>query len=412
VREIFGETRVPILKDLPIAQAVSVNGAFRYSDYNLKGVGAVWTYSGGLNWKLDENITFRGQYQRAIRAPNVGELFGGTALNFASNTIDPCGGNEPVALQTAALKAQCIATGVPAGNVWTTVVQDASKLVGQVTGGNPNLKAEASDTITFGTVLTPDFIPGLSASIDYYSTDVKGAITPFGGSASGVLTNCYATSNANDPNCLAIHRDSSGAIAAPSYINLGETNLSALKVEGIDWEGDYIFTPGWDVIGAASTVSIGADWTLAMEDKALSGLPGSVWTNCVGAYGNSCGEPQPRWKGLSHVTWRNGPVAITLRWRFIDSVVNDRYLIPLRTGIGTVTPLAQITNAEFPIYNYFDLSGSYDITNNMSVSGGVNNLFNLTPPISVNSAGFGNTWPSTYDSLGRMFFLNITARTN
>ncbi|HEY5347698.1 MAG TPA: TonB-dependent receptor, partial [Rhizomicrobium sp.] len=412
VKEVFGEVRIPVISGLALVKQFTINGAFRNSSYDLAGVGDVWTYSAGADWKVTDSIGFRGQFQHAIRAPNVGELFGGTALNFASNTIDPCGSQEPAINQTAALKAQCIATGVPAGNVWTTVVQDASKLAGQVTGGNPNLKAEASDTITFGTVLTPDFIPGLNTSIDYYSTEVRGEITNFGGSATGVLNNCYASTNPNDPNCLAIHRDSSGAIAAPGYINLGETNLAAQKVEGIDWEGDYSFQPGWSWIGSDSTLTAHADWTLAMENKSLAGTVGSVWTNCTGAYGNSCGEPEPRWKGVTRFTWHDGPMSISLRWRFIDSVTNDRYLLPLRTGVGTVTPLSQITNPVFPIYNYFDLSGSYDINDNMSVSAGVNNIFNLTPPISINTSGYGNTWPSTYDSLGQMFFLNLTARTN
>lgn len=411
VREVFGEVRVPVISGVPLIRKFTVNAAFRNSSYDLSGVGSVWTYSGGADWKVTDDIAFRGQFQHAIRAPNVGELFGGTALNFQANTIDPCGSQEPVAQQTAALHAQCVATGVPTGNVWTNQVQDVSKLVGYQSGGNPNLKAEASDTITFGTVLTPDFIPGLSASIDYYSVEVKGAISVFGGSPQAVLTNCYNATSPTDANCLAIHRDSSGAIAAPTYINLGETNVSALKVEGVDFGGDYVFDPGWSWLDGGSSVTIGTDWTLAMEDETLAGTAGSVWTNCVGAFGGTCGEPQPRWKGVTRFTWKNGPLGISLRWRFLDSVTDDRYLLPLRTGIGTSAPLDTITNGVFPIYNYFDLSGSYDLSDKVTFSAGVNNLFDLTPPVTVKSS-YGNTWPATYDAFGQTFFFNITARTN
>jgi outer membrane receptor protein involved in Fe transport len=408
VKEVFGELRVPVLANLPLVKTFTVNGAFRNSSYDLKGVGSVWTYSAGGDWALNDDIRFRGQFQRAIRAPNVGELFGGTASNTQSNTIDPCGSQEPTAQQTAALKAMCIATGVPSSNVWTGVVQDVSTLVWYQTGGNPNLKAEASDTITFGTVLTPSFIPGLQASVDYYSIDVKGAISQFGGTAAGVLNNCYSGTNPNDPNCLAISRDSSGAIASSNPINLGETNLGSLKVEGVDFDGNYSFQPGWNWIGSDSTLIVGTDWTLAMENKSVEG---GITTNCVGLYGNTCSEPQPRWKGVSRITWQNGPLAINLRWRFIDSVTNDQYALPLRTGIGTSTPLARLTNGVFPSYNYFDLSGSYDLNEHMTLSAGVNNLFDLDPPVSTNSS-YGNTWPATYDTLGQMFFFNITARTN
>jgi outer membrane receptor protein involved in Fe transport len=409
VKEVFGEVRVPVIANVPLIDKFTVNGAFRNSSYNLSGVGSVWTYSAGADWKVVDDIAFRGQFQHAIRAPNVGELYGGTALNFQSNTIDPCGGNQPAALQTATLRAQCVATGVPSGNVFTTVVQDASKLVGFQTGGNPNLKAEASDTITFGAVLTPSFIPGLSASIDYYSVDVKGAIATFGGSAQGVLNNCYADSNPSDPNCLAIHRDSSGAIAAPTYINLGQTNLNSLKVEGVDYEVDYNYEIGWGWLSDKSTLTFGSNWAQTLENISTPSTPGSPTTNCLGAFGGTCGEPIPRWKGASRLTWNTGPLSVSVRWRFIDSVTDDRYLLPLRSGVGVVAPLNTLTNPVFPVYNYFDLSGIYDLNQNLRLTAGINNLFDLTPPVTV-KAGYGNTWPSTYDAFGQTFFFSVTAR--
>jgi iron complex outermembrane receptor protein len=412
VNEFFGEVRVPLLSDLTLVKALTVNGAFRNSSYNLSGVGSVWTYSAGADWKIDDSFAARGQFQHAIRAPNVGELFGGTALNFQSNTIDPCGSQQPLAGQTVALKNLCIATGVPAGNVWTTVVQDASKLVGFQSGGNPTLKAEASDTITFGVILTPSFVPGFSASVDFYSVNVKGAIATFGGSAQGVLNNCYNGTDPTNANCVAIHRDSGGAIAAPTYINLGQTNLNALKVEGVDIGSNYDFDPGWGGwLTDDGTFSVSSNWTLTMENKALSSTPGSVTQNCIGAFGGTCGEPLPRWKGVSRASWHDGPMSVTVSWRFIDSVTDDRYLLPLRTGVGTVAPLNTLTNPVIPVYNYFDLAGSYDINDNLTFNAGINNLFDQDPPVEIKSS-YGNTWPATYDAFGQTFFINVTAKTN
>ena len=411
VREVFGELRAPILKDLPLVEKFTVDGAFRLSDYNLSGVGSVWTYSAGADWKLVDDIGLRGQFQHAIRAPNVGELFGGIALNFQGNTTDPCGSQQPLAQQTPTLKALCVATGVPTGNVWTSVVQDASRLAGYQTGGNPTLAAEASDTITFGTMLMPTFVPRLSASIDFYSVDVKGAISTFGGSAQGVLTNCYTSASAANAYCAAIHRDSTGAIAAPTYINLGMTNLASLKVEGVDVVADYAFDVDWGVLTDSSSLAVVSNWTLQMENVSLANIPGSAKTNCTGAFGGTCGEPEPRWKAVSRVTWHDGPLTLSLRWRFIDAVTDDRYLVPLRAGVGAVTPLGQIANPIIPGYNYFDLSGSYDVTGNLTASAGVNNLFNLDPPVQGKSS-YGNTWPATYDPFGQTFFIDFTAKTN
>ena len=156
VREVFSETRVPLIKGVPLIESLSLNGAFRNSDYNLRGVGDVWTYSAGADWKLDGNFSFRGQYQRAIRAPNVGELFGGQTQNFTAFP-DPCGNQAGAAKQTAAVRAICLAQGVPAGAVFTAGVQP-SNLVGNVSGGNPNLSAEQSETLAFGSVITPEFV--------------------------------------------------------------------------------------------------------------------------------------------------------------------------------------------------------------------------------------------------------------
>jgi iron complex outermembrane recepter protein len=403
--EVFGEIRIPVLAGLPFIKSFTVNSAFRDSSYNLSGVGSVWTYSAGGDWKVTDDIAFRGQFQHAIRAPNVGELYGGTALNYASSTIDPCGAQYAGA-HTAQLQAICVATGVPASNVWSTVVQNASDLMAYQTGGNPNLSAEASDTITMGTVLTPSFIPGFQASVDYYSIDVQGAISTFGGTAANVLNACYSQTDPNNIDCQAIHRDQFGAIGASNPINLGETNLSFLKVEGVDLAGDYSFDPGYSLLTGDSTVTISSQWTRAMENKSQS--PGSAAANCLGYFGQTCAEPEPRWKGTSRVTYHDGPLSVSLRWRFIDSVVDDR---TAPAPVGTSMSLSQITNPVIPAYNYIDLSGSYDVNDNLTVSAGVNNLFALTPPVEIKSS-YGNTWPETYDAFGQTFFVNITAKTD
>ena len=404
VKEIFGEVRIPLLADMPMIKKFTANGAFRNSCYDLAGVGCVWTYSAGGDWKVIDDISFRGQYQRAIRAPNVGELFGGSALNFNSNTIDPCGGQQPVANQTAALRALCVATGVPASNVFTNVVQDVSLLVGYTTGGNPNLEAEKSDTMTLGVVLTPTFIPGLQASLDWYSIDVKGAIGTFGGSVQAVLDTCYGAGN-SDPtiqSCAVISRDATGTISAPYYVNLGNVNAQFMKVQGLDIGANYVFDPGYSLLGADSTITVTTQWTVAVGQRTVASS--GVSTSCIGTFGGTCLEPSPKWKGVTNIYWSEGPLTFGLRWRFIDSVTDDRFKL-------NNVPLDQMTNPVIPNYNYFDLSASYDINENLTASGGINNIFDLTPPVPA-KANYGNTWPATYDAFGQTFFFSLTARTN
>ena len=120
-KEIFAEVRVPILADLPFVQSLTANGGYRSSDYDLDGVGRVDTYLYGLDWRVNESVAFRGQFQRAIRAPNIGDLYGGLQLNFQTLT-DPCSSRN-TANRTAAVRALCEATGVPAASVFTAGVQ-------------------------------------------------------------------------------------------------------------------------------------------------------------------------------------------------------------------------------------------------------------------------------------------------
>ena len=410
VREVFGEARVPLVKDVPLIQQLSLNGAFRNSDYNLTGVGDVWTYSLGSDWKVDENISFRGQYQRAIRAPNVGELFGGQTLNFTA-FVDPCA--QTANAGNATIKALCLAQGVPAAAFATPGVQPAS-LVGNVSGGNPNLQAEQSETLTFGTVITPEAIPGLAVSVDWFSIDVNGAIGQLGGGLVNTSNLCFNTlQNANSIYCKAFNRDpNTGAVAPPLYVQVNNANTGALKTQGLDFEGQYTYDLGFGWLSNDSSLHLSTDWTWTTEFtltpvKELS----NIKNECVGSFGTTCGSPVTSLKGTSRLTWVDGDLSLSLRHRFIGGVTVDSYILPFRAV--TATPaLNTLTNPVIPDFHYFDLSGSYNINDSMRIDAGVNNIFNIGPPVLGSSANGNVTFPATYDPLGQTFFFNLTLRTN
>lgn len=409
VREIFGETRIPLLKDLPFAQAVSINGAFRYSDYNLKGIGAVWTYAGGIDWKALDSITFRGQYQRAIRAPNVGELFGGQTLNFGT-FADPCGVASTT--KTTVVSGLCQAQGVPAANIFGPQVQQStSSLIGSVTGGNPNLAAEKSETLTLGAVLTPDFVPGLAVSIDWYSINVNGAIGPLGSNLAGVSNLCFnVLQDATSIYCRAFNRDGNGAINAPLYVQIGNANAGALKTQGLDFAGQYGFDVEWGLLSNQSNLSIQTNWSWTTE---FTSTPVKELTNikneCVGSFGTTCGSPIPALKGATRLSWTDSDLTLSLRWRYIGGVTVDSYILPFR-AVGTVPALNTLTNPILPDFHYFDLAFSYNITDEIRFDGGVNNILNIGPPIVGGSASGNVTFPATYDPLGQTYFFNVTLR--
>lgn len=412
VREFFGEVRVPILTDVPFFQSLSANGAFRNSSYNLKGVGSVWTYSGGADWRVDDNISFRGQYQRAIRAPNVGELFGGQTSGGGSAATDPCG---PViaSRQTAVVRAICIAQGVPSALVFQPQVQP-SNLIGSVSGGNPNLSAEQSETITFGAIITPDAIPGLAFSIDYFSINVKGAIAQLGGGLVNTLNLCFYTlADANSQYCKAINRDpNTGAITAPLFVQVLNANTGANKVQGIDFEGQYNWDLGFGWLSDDSRLHISTNWTWTTKFTItpVQELT-SVQNECVGSFGQTCGSPVPFLRGSTRLTWTDGDLSLSLRHRFMGGGTVDTFIIPLRQGVAPPS-LGNLTNPVIEDFHYLDLSGTYQLTDEIRLSGGVNNILNIAPPI-LGSAVNGNvTFPATYDPNGQSFFLDVTFLTN
>ncbi len=409
VKEVYGEVRVPLLMDSPLGKRASANGAFRYSDYDLAGVGGVWTYSVGGEYAPISDVTLRGQFQHAIRAPNVGELFGGNTTSGPS-AVDPCSSRQPTAQQTAAVRAICQATGVPAAAVFTLAVQP-NTFISQVSGGNPNVGPEESDTTTFGLVLQPRFVPGLALSVDYFKINLDGAIAPLGGGIANTLSLCYNTvQDANSVFCKAITRDPlTGQIAAPGYVTTTNGNTGGLKTSGVDFDAAYRFNLAWGPFGE-SRFDVGANLTYTDEFTAtpVQALPASK-NYCVGSFGPTCGQPIPRWKGVSPGTWRSGRATLSLRHRFIGEVTVDTHLLPKRLG-QAFPDKATLTTPVIKAQHYFDLTGVYDVNDALSVTAGVRNLFDKDPPIVGSSAPANNTFSATYDVEGRVVYASVTAR--
>jgi iron complex outermembrane recepter protein len=404
VKEFFGELRVPLLAELPLVRNLSANAAFRSSDYDLEGVGSVSTYLYGLDWRLNESLAFRGQFQRAIRAPNIGDLFGGLQLNFPTLT-DPCSNRGSAASRTAELRALCEATGVPAAAVFTAGVQP-DNIIPSRSGGNPDLGEESSDTRTFGVVFTPAFLPELAVTIDYFDITLDDAIAQLGGGAQNTLNLCYLTvQDAGSDFCQAVHRNpATGAITVPYSLDVLQANIGGLQTSGLDLQGRYGFDLGEHRFDLSSAWTFTDEFTVTP----MQAVPENT-NECVGAYGSTCGEPIPETKGVTRFTWTLGALGVSLRHRFIDSVMTDRYLLPQRRN-APPPPLETLTNPKLDAQNYIDLSVTWDIGEKAEVFAGVNNVFDSDPPIIVGQGGYGNTFPATYDYAGMTVFLGINLK--
>lgn len=405
-KEVFGEVRLPVLSDASPVGAVVVNGAFRYSDYDLSGVGGQWTYLGGVEWRPLPDVSFRGQYQRAIRAPNVAELFGGSQRIVGAAT-DPCSANQPAAQQTEAVRNVCIANGVPAGLVFTGGVQPNTIIPGDF-GGNPNVGAEKSDTFTAGVVFTPTFIPRFRASIDYFNIKLDGAISQLGGGLNNTLNLCFNVIQDNSSEfCQAIRRDpTTGAINDPYVAQIRNANTGALQTSGIDFAVRYSQPLEFGLLAPTSRIDFATNWTYTHD---FTSTPVRAFPNiknyCAGSFGATCGEPLPNWRGNSRVSYTDGGLTLSVRHRFVGGVTNDRYILPLRSGSASTPALNTLVYPKLPAQHYFDLSFSYDLAKPIQIFGGVNNLFGNEPPLVGSPQIRSNTYPATYDVLRQEFFI-------
>jgi iron complex outermembrane receptor protein len=420
VYELYGELLVPILKDLPFVYSLNANLGARFSSYNT--VGSVLTYKADVEYKPVEQVLLRGGYQRAIRAPNLGELYAPKSLGFPSigpavtaagapaglGSGDPCDVRNVyrTGANAAQVRALCLTQGVP-----TSIIDSYNYNNTQITGtsgGNPTLKEETADTFSVGAVWSPHFeqplFHRLSASIDYYNIDIKDAVGTV--IAATALSKCFNAdgsnptySNANFFCSLAQRDPNTGNYVASTQTN---ANLGEYKTAGIDFQADWNF--GLGAVGlddSYGSLGLNVIGTYLTEFK-VQLLPGDPFKSLRGTIGDTTisttGVAYAKWKFFTTLSYDLGPFNAALRWRYVDKMQD-------KSCIGSATCTAISPSA----VNYFDLTGGWKINDNYEVSAGVNNLTDKQPPF-FTSFTQANTDPSTYDVLGRRYFVGIKAR--
>jgi outer membrane receptor protein involved in Fe transport len=387
VKEVFGEVRLPVFRGF------EANGAFRYSDYSLANVGGVWTYGAGATWQVFPAIMLRGEYQRAVRAPSVDELYRSES-RISEAASDPC---ATTAALTGTLRDLCIQTGVPAASVGNTGIQPNFQISG-IVGGNPDLQEETTDTLTLGAVFRP--ISRWNTTVDYYKINIRDAI--FRAPLNSVLDLCYNIfQDPNDPYCQAIVRAPDGTISDPGGISAPFANIGSIKTSGIDVSSAYRFNLPMLGGGAHLDIAASVNWVQKFERNPVAEISDLV-TECDGAFGLSCGEPTPKWKGTARATldWRN--ITTSLRYRYIGSVTDDRATRGLTSKDQLAVPVIHPEH-------YFDLSVSWD-RKPLTIFGGIINIFNNKQQLIGSAQEQLNTFPSTYDPLGRRFYVGAKVK--
>ncbi|MFC6197326.1 TonB-dependent receptor domain-containing protein [Ponticaulis profundi] len=385
VYDFFGEVYVPILEDAPFADILALEGAYRISDYSTSG--QTETYKIGGEWAPVEDVRFRVLYNTAVRAPNISELFSAVSNGFPPAT-DPCSASQDP--EGEGIAALCTATGVP--NVGT-YEQRNSQIEG-LFGGNPDLQPEEAETLTAGVVWTPSYIPGLSASVDYYSIEIEDYITSLAGGVGGILGQCYLPANnpTQDPNnafCQAVNRSALGEpLVSANLANAGSLETSGVDV-AVSYETEFDAIPG----------TFGLSYAALFLDKwDFYAYEGADPVECAGNFGLVfCDDPIAKYKHNATLSWANGPFTAQFRWEHLNGVDDD-------------DPETDYIVESLDAYDLFGLSGSWDINDNVKWTLGVDNLFDEEPPIIGDNQEQANTYPATYDPFGRTIYTSVKLR--
>ena len=381
VDEVYGELRLPLLRDIPAIYSLELNGAARHSNYSTFGGNT--TFSGGALWKPVRDLLLRGQSAESLRAPSVGELFGARS-RFVASIDDPCTSAAGGLFQgNATVRTNCIANGVPGNGSY---VEPQGGQLPVFTGGNTQLQPETARTLLFGGAYSPRWAQGgtfsaLSLEVNYYDVKVTDAINSI--PAQVLLSRCAV---AGDPlSCAAVTRTPAGFI---SGINGQLLNTGGIRTKGIDGT----LTVRTSQTGAGRFGLYVSGNYLLTYSETVPATDGVTVTKYQGTERGSPDQAYPRFKGLATLDWTLGPVTGSITGRYIDDVQE----------------ISQDNRLNSRLYG--DIQFQFRPTwwdDKLALTAGINNVFDKDPPACF-SCSLNNYDPTTYDIPGRFGYIRLS----
>ncbi|OZB05780.1 MAG: TonB-dependent receptor [Idiomarina sp. 34-48-12] len=376
VKELFGELSIPIAEGRDGIDSMTVDLGVRFSDYSTSGNET--TYKAALDYNVTADWKIRASYNRAVRAPNVGELFAATSIGLWGGT-DPCAGDTP-----EFTAAQCANTGVSSSQYGNIDANPASQYNG-LFGGNTELQPEVADTYTFGVVANP--MDNFNFTADYWIIEIEEVIGTLG--ASNTLRLCGLTGDA--VYCNNVNRAPSGSLwrGNDGFVRATNINVGSEEYSGVDINANYTLE---DVLGG--TITARMNGSLYLEKYA-----DSVGQDCAGLISSNC-FPQPDWRHSLTMTYTPDDIwTAQLKWRYFGGVDYNETVDELLLGKGIGSQ------------SYLDVVGTFNVSENTSVLLGINNILDKEPPLVGGSLSTNaNTIAGFYDTLGRYIHASVTFR--
>lgn len=412
VLEFFAETQIPIIEGGAV-ESFSISAGYRRSHYKTTADRTynTDTYKIGAELAPVNDIRFRVMYNRAARAPNIQELFATPTVGL-NGSEDPCAG-----FSITATDYGCLAQGLSVGQGTTP---NPAGQYNALLGGNPDLTPEIAKTWTVGAVLQPSFIPRLSLTIDWFNIKIDNAIRSFG--PDSILADCVAKATASftPDSCGLINRDAAGSLwlTPGGYTVDLPNNVGSIETSGIEVAGNYKVPVSFGSIGLSMN---GTYLDKYYVDNGLSDP-----YDCAGLYGPTCslggttdaGAPLPKWRHKARLTVNhNSGFGLSLQWRYVGKVTAET-ISDYETLQGTYT---FDPGLHIGAKSYIDATLTFDIGDAYKFRLGVNNVFDKEPPLVTSGNSLrpgsnlcptgpcnGNTYPGTWDALGRYLFAGVT----
>lgn len=379
--ELYGEVVVPVLKDLPFARRLDIEGAYRFSDYSDNGDTSTWKAGG--TWEPFDGLTFRGDYSHSVRVPNFGELYAPISTTTYGHITDPC--QASYILQNVNRAANCAAL-MPGLSLPLANPNLNAPVV--FAGGNPNLTPETSNSFTVGTVFQPEFVTGLDLTVDYWNIDIDNVITSL--AYTTILNSCVDSAGGpNQAYCQFIHRNADGTV---SSVQAQNANLAGQVARGVDIGANYR-TPLGDGLLRASF-----NGTYLIEQTTIAQI-GQNGTDYAGQWN------YPHFKFTLMTDYAIGDFSFGVNTRFISRSVYSA------TAASNETYGAY---SHVPAYVYNDLTVQYRPSDEYRLTFGVKNVSNvgIVPELqdgatSPHGSGGANYGQAYYDAIGRYFFARV-----
>jgi len=395
VWEAFGELNVPLIKDLSFTKYLGVTGAARYSKYST--IGGVWTYNLGAEWQPIKDLRFRAQYAKAVRAPNISELFSQPSQTFAG-VSDPCDGVSLTASPGGAqYAAACraipgIAAQIAGGGTFAYTLADLQRIDGLI-GGNQNLREETGKTKTVGAVFTPSFVPGLGITVDYYDIKVTNAISTL--DRTFEIEQCLLTGQ--PVFCSNVIRDPNTGFV--TRVNAQLINVASLTNRGIDFGLTY---------GRAlhllqdDRLNVSLNWT-HLINNATKPDPSTAPTDFAGTFGRAFSRDS----AFLRSSYKFG--IVTLGWQ-TNYLAGGPFLRGFNNPLRDPR-LNELNNV--PDYWTHDAQLRFDPTKRLTVYFNVDNVFDRKPDL-LPGARFGTPTgletSADEDVFGRRFLAGVRVK--